>query len=116
MGTSDEEESDWKLRLRYGRLKTQYSHFSIVAEGMMTTEENEFDCPKGSAFLGMKAWASSSDEAGDMIRSIGGQLAFEITGRIYVYDTEAEQPPRANPYGYDIKFTPFQDDAEKKTA
>jgi hypothetical protein len=107
--------NDWKLKLRYGKLKTPYSHFSVVAEGEMTAEENEFGCPVGNAIMGMKVWASSSDEAGDMIRVIGEQLSFSITGRTYVYDTEPEQPPREHPHGYDIQFTPFQDDEEEST-
>ena len=110
------EDSDWKLKLKYGRLKTPYSHFTIIAEGKVTADVNEFGCAKGSAFMGMKTWASSADEACDMARSIGRQIAFEVTGRIQVYDTAPEEPPRANPHGYDIKFTRFQDEDDKETA
>lgn len=104
--------SDWKLKLRYGKLTTPFSHFTVIAEGEMKADDNEFGCPVGNAMMGMKAWASSSEEAGDMIRVIGEQLSFSITGRTYVYDTEPEQPPRENPNGYDIHFTPFCDDEE----
>jgi hypothetical protein len=55
----------------------------------------------------MKTWATSSDESGDMIRVIGEQIGFTITGRILIYETEPSEPPKENPFGYDIKFQPF---------
>ena len=42
-----------------------------------------------------------------MMRVIGRQIGFTVTGDIEIFETEAEQPPRDKPYGYDIKFTPF---------
>lgn len=55
----------------------------------------------------MKTWASSADESADMVRVIGEKIGFNLTGDTQVYDTEPTQPPRANPFGYDISFTPF---------
>jgi len=104
---------DWKLKLRYGRLKTSYEHFTAIAEGVMKAPENPFECPAGSAFMGMKAWAASSGEAADMICVIGKDLGFEVTGDVQIYATEPEQPPRENPHGYDIKFTPFDVESPK---
>jgi hypothetical protein len=106
-------ETDWKLKLRYGRLKTPYAHFTAIAEGVMRSAANPFECPEGSAFMGMKAWASSSGEAADMVSVIGKDIGFEVTGDVQIYDTEPEQPPRENPHGYDIKFTPFEREAKK---
>lgn len=60
--------------------------------------------------MGMKTWAMSTDESADMVRVIGEQIGFTVTGRIQIYDTEPVQPPRENPYGYDIKFTPYDAD------
>ncbi len=102
-------ESDWKLKLRYGKLRTPYKHFTILAEGRMERVENDFACPQGPAWMAMKSWASNVDECGYMIQSIGKELGFEITGKIEVYQTDPVEPPRDKPYGYDIAFTPFDD-------
>ena len=64
--------SDWKLKLRYGKLKTPFSHFTVLADGKVIKEMD-----------------------GDSI---------------LVYDTAPEEPPRDNPYGYDIKFTPYTEE------
>jgi hypothetical protein len=61
--------------------------------------------------MGMKTWASSADESADMVAAIGRQIGFTVTGRVHVYDTEPSEPPRANPFGYDIHFTPFDPNA-----
>lgn len=102
-----EAEKDWKLKLRYGKLTTPYSHFTVLAEGMVGDLEEGFECRRGKAFMAMKVWASSTDEAADMIQSIGEQIGFEITGKIEVFDTEPQDPPQEDPFGYDINFTPF---------
>ena len=57
--------------------------------------------------MAMKVWATSSGESGDMIKIIGEQIGFTVTGRIQVYETEPTQSPKEKPYGYDINFTPF---------
>ena len=112
----DDKDKDWKLRLRYGKLKTPYTHYTVLAEGEVRGELEGFSCPTGPAFMGMKAWASSADESADMIVAVGGQIGFAVTGDIEIYETEPAQPPRENPYGYDINFTPFDsedsDDAD----
>lgn len=61
--------------------------------------------------MGVKTWASSADESADMARVIGRQIGFTVTGSIEVFDTEPAQPPREQPYGYGITFTPFDSDA-----
>jgi hypothetical protein len=106
------EDGAWKLKLRYGQIKTPYFHYSVIAEGVAGVLSDGFSCPPGGAFMGMKAWASSSGEATDMIRVIGQQIGFTVTGHTYVYDTEPAQPPGENPRGYDINFTPFASDKE----
>jgi hypothetical protein len=100
--------TDWKLLLRYGKLKTPFKHFTALAEGVMKKKENDFGCPTGAAWMGMKTWATDTGESTDLIRVIGRQIGFEVTGDIQVYDTEPAQPPREKPFGYEITFTPFQ--------
>jgi hypothetical protein len=101
-------EKDWKLKLRYRKIQTPYEHFTVIAEGVVGELEEGFECPPGNAFMGMKVWASSTGEAADMIKVIGKQIGFTVTGNIQIYDTEPQQPPLENPHGYDIKFTPFE--------
>ena len=107
---ADEPEKDWKLKLRYGKLETTYRHYTALADGVVGELADGFSCRPGRAFMGMKTWAASTDESADMIRVIGEQIGFTVTGRIYIYDAEPVQPPRENPYGYDIKFTPYDAD------
>jgi hypothetical protein len=107
---TDEPDKDWKLKLRYGKLKTPYQHYTVIAEGVVREDMKDFSCPPGNAFMGMKTWASSADESADMIQVIGRQIGFNVTGRIQIYETEPTQPPGDNPYGYDITFTPFGSD------
>ncbi|MEM6767702.1 MAG: hypothetical protein AAF655_22385 [Bacteroidota bacterium] len=104
-------EKDWKLKLRYGILQTPYSHYTVLANGIVGELVEGFQCPKGKAWMAMKTWASSTGESGDMIRIIGKEIGFTVTGRVEVYKTEPKEPPRENPYGYDIKFTPYKTDS-----
>ncbi len=100
--------NDWKLKLRYGKEKTAFSHFTVLAEGVAGDLDDGFSCPKGNAIMAMKTGANTSDESADMVCSIGEQIGFKVTGKIQIYETEPEQPPRENPHGYGINFTPFE--------
>jgi hypothetical protein len=100
----------WKLKLRYGKLHTPFKHVTLLAEGIVGKLRDGYVCPPGDAFMGMKAWALSDEQAADMIKTIGNQIGFEVTGDIQIYDTEPSEPPRENPYGYDINFTPFNEE------
>jgi hypothetical protein len=109
MDDDDSVDGAWKLKLRYGRIETPYSHFTLIAEGVVGELADGFSCRPGKAFMGMKVWASSHDEATDMIRAIGKEIGFELIGRVQIYKSEPAEPPRDNPLGYDINFTPFDD-------
>lgn len=104
---SEQTDKDWKLKLRYGKLTTPFHHYTAIAEGVVGELTDGFSCPPGAAFMAIKTWASSTDESGDMVATIGKQIGFTVTGAIQIYETEPEQPPRDNPFGYDIYFTPF---------
>jgi hypothetical protein len=103
-------EKDWKLKLRYGKLQTPYKHYTLIGEGFAEKFIEDFACPPGSAFMGIKVWASSHEEAANLIQSVAQDIGFSITGDIEIYDSDPEEPPTGNPYGYEIKFTPFQKD------
>lgn len=105
------DEKDWKLKLRYGKLTTPYQHFTVLGDGVVGELTDGFECRPGRAWMAMKAWATDTDEAADMLRVIGEQIGFTLNGRIEVYETEPDQPPGRNPHGYDINFTPYDEDA-----
>jgi hypothetical protein len=105
----DDLEKDWKLKLRYGKLKTPFKHYIVIAKGIVGELEDGFSCPPGNAFMGMKIWASSEDESAEIVQSIGNQIGFSVTGNIEIFTSEPAQPPAENPFGYDINFTPFQE-------
>ena len=111
-GVSEMSESDapkdWKLKLRYGHIQTPYQHFTTISDGVFTDGSNEFDCPAGPAFMTMRMWASDTEEAARMASIIGEDIGFSVTGRVHIYDTPPEEPPRDNPHGYDISFTPYE--------
>ena len=105
---------DWKLQLRYGKLSTRFAHFSLLAEGVLVTEQKEHGCPAGPAFLGLKLWTGTADEATAMGLAIGRQLGFEVTGRVYLYETEPEAPPGEQPFGYNLNLSPFREAADEQ--
>ena len=102
-------EKDWKLKLRYGKLKTPYKHFTVLADGIVGELSEGFECAPGPAWMGMKTWAESTDQSADMIQVVGEQIGFEVKGKINVYETEPVQPPREKPFGYDITFSPYDE-------
>ena len=105
MGEGDR---DWKLKLRYGRLSTPFTHFTVIAEGVAGTLSDGFECCPGSAFMTMKVWAMSTEQAAEMITSIGGRIGFRVTSGIDVYVSGPTDAPLEQSYGYDIRFTPFE--------
>ena len=105
----EREESDWKLKLRYGKLSTEFSHFTVLADGIVGNLVEGFNCRPGRAWMAMKTWAADADESAHMIRLIGENIGFTVDGDIQVYDTEPDAPPQENPHGYDIKFTPYDE-------
>jgi len=102
-----EDEQDWKLKLRYGKESTPFSHFTVIADGTVGDLLHDFECRPGKAFMSIKVWSTDLDEAGDMIQDIGDQIGFNVDGKIEIFTTDAVQPPRDKPYGYDINFTSY---------
>jgi hypothetical protein len=107
----EEDTKDWKLRLRYGKLTTTFKHFTVLADGVVGKLGDGFECRPGRAWMSMKTWATDADESMDMIRVIGERIGFTVDGRIEVYVTEPDQPPGEKPHGYDIRFTPYDENA-----
>jgi hypothetical protein len=106
-----EDTKDWKLRLRYGKLTTTFKHFTVLADGVVGKLEDGFERRPGRAWVSMKTWATDADESMDMIRVIGERIGFTVDGHIEVYVTEPDQPPGEKPHVYDIRFTPYDENA-----
>lgn len=103
----NEHSADWKLKLRYGRLTTKFSHFTVMADGVAEQLAEGFACPPGPAWMTMKAWAEDANEAAHMIKLIASHIGFSIAGEILVYDTEPDEPAQKEPHGYGIAFTAY---------
>jgi hypothetical protein len=112
----DENQSkNWKLKLRYGKLKTPFQHFTLLADGVVGDLIEGFSCRPGRAIMGMKIWALSEEESFDVIRAIGEQIGFTVTGRVLLYQTAPDSPPRENPHAYGITFTPYDLEQDRPT-
>jgi hypothetical protein len=105
------EDKNWKLKLRYGKIVTDFKHFTVLADGVVGDLVEGFECRPGRAWMAMKIWAADSSESADMIQAIGSQIGFVVDGKIHVYETEPSEPPREKSYGYDIGFTPYDENA-----
>ena len=108
-----DEIKDWRLKLRYGKLTTPYKHYTILADGEVGQLAEGFEGGPGTAWMAMKAWAESAEEAVEMIVDIAGQIGFTVTGKVEVYATEPEEAPDEEPFGYDIKFTYYDAGAQE---
>jgi hypothetical protein len=106
---SHEAHPNWKLLLRYGRLKTPYEHFTVLADVCVIEADADLGSQLGPAWLAMKAWASSADAAGELVAAIAPQIGAEVGGRVEVYSSEPAEPPRDVPFAYDPSFTAYED-------
>ena len=99
---------DWKALYQAGKLNTPYTHYSVIAEGVIGGQgAREYGGRPGPAFLGMKVWASSMEDAAKMARLFAERTGFALKGKIQVYETVPSEPPRDAPHAYSISFTPY---------
>jgi len=103
------DEKNWKLKLRYGKESTPYKHFTALGDGVVGDLVDGFECRKGPAVMAIKTWATDANESADMLRVIGSRIGFLASDEIQIYETDAEQPPKDRPFGYDIRFTPYDE-------
>ena len=103
-----EDEKNWKLKLKHGLESTEYKHYTVIGDGLVGNLSDGFICKKGPAFMGIKTWATDSTESANMLKVIGEKIGFKVTGEIRIYESEPEEPPRENPFGYGINFTPYE--------
>ena len=87
-------------------------HVTVLADGVVGEHGDGFERRPGRAWMSMmKTWAADSEESIDMIGVIGKRIGFTVDGRIEVYVTEPDQTPGEKPHGYDIRFTPYDENA-----
>jgi hypothetical protein len=96
---------NWKLNLRYGRLKTAFRHFTLIGDGEIAVANPGYGTIQGAAaFFTIKVWASDQQEAVNMLAAIGRDVGFDASGEVSVYITDPQQPPKDVSYGYDLDF------------
>ncbi|SOD14697.1 hypothetical protein [Pedobacter xixiisoli] len=98
---------DWKLKLRYGKIKTPYKHFTIIGNCEVGNLIDEFSCRPGPAYVSMKVWTLDYKQAAEIFSSVGNQIGFTPYDDVEIYDSEAVNPPKEDPFAYDINFTPY---------
>ncbi|WP_256617677.1 hypothetical protein [Parvularcula maris] len=101
------EPTDWKLKLRYGRLKTPLTHYTLMAAGAVLEQKHGFEPPLGPAVTSMRMWAEDDDTAFDLFRSVSTEVGFALDGKIDFYRTDPSIPPTETNHAYDIRFVPF---------
>jgi hypothetical protein len=84
-----------------------YQHYTVIAKGIVGELASGFYCPKGIAFMGMKVWAASRQDAIDMIHDNAPRIGFTVTDKVEIFKTKASQPIKEDPSWYDVQFTPF---------
>lgn len=92
---------------------TGFTHFAIVADGEIMEASEDFGTVPGPAVISMKAWASNTEEAADMIVQISNRFGFKLAGEVEIYVTAPDTPAKDHPFGYDIAFSPY--DPESRT-
>ena len=105
---SEEAHPNWKLMLRYGRLKTPYEHFTVLADVRVIEGDADLGSQVGPAWLGMKVWAESADAAADLVGAIAPQVGADLGGRVEVYSSEPHRPPQDEPFAYDLSFVAYE--------
>ena len=83
-------------------------HFTVLADAIVGQLTEGFTCRPGKAFVAMKVWANSTQEAADKNENIGSQIGFQVDGKIDIFQTPPIEMAKEKPFGYDIQFTPYQ--------
>lgn len=98
-----------RLKSRHGLLMTEFTHFTLIADGHVFEPNENYGTEIGACIMGMKVWAEDAEQAADMIVQIGKRLGFKVDGELQVYQTEPEIAAEDQPFGYDVQFTSYAD-------
>jgi hypothetical protein len=86
-----------------------FTHYAIVADGRIVEANAEFGTEPGPAVISMKAWASNTEEAVDMIVEVSNRFGFKLAGEIEIYVTAPDAEAKDHPFGYDVGFSRYDD-------
>jgi len=100
---------DWKLKLRYGKLKTPFTHYTILAPVLIKEYNEQHSAQEGKAYMGMKIWAEDNENAFSIFQRVANEAQFEITGNMELYETDPVEPPSEREYFYGINFSYYKD-------
>ena len=80
---------DWFLKLKYGKIKTPFHHYTVLLDVFAEKEVTDYNsnvCPEGNAWMGVKVWANDADEAADIACTFARSIGLEInTSIVYKY-------------------------------
>ena len=108
MSWTDNPPKDWNLKLRYGKLKSPFTHFATITKGTFEEAFPEYGCPAGDAVMGLKVWAQDAREAARVSIAFGESIGFLASNDSEVYEAAPEEPPKQEPYVYQWTFHPFE--------
>ena len=106
---------DWFLKLKYGKIKTPFHHYTVLLDVFAEKEVTNYNsnvCPEGNAWMGVKVWANDADEAADIACTLARSIGLEINtsnNSIQIFDTKPEMPPQEKPFAYDCNFSPYDE-------
>lgn len=100
---------DWKLKLKYGKLKTPFNHYTIIAPVLINEYSEEYAAQSGKAYVGLKIWAENDNVAISMFENLAHDAHFKITGNMELYETDPIEPPTEKQYSYGITFSYYND-------
>ena len=114
MSDMKKEIKDWFLKLKYGKIKTPFQHYTVLLDvyaGKEITDYNSNVCPEGNAWMSVKVWANDADEAADIACALASNLGLALNknNSIQVFSTKPEMPPQEKPFAYDSNFTPYDE-------
>lgn len=104
------DEPDWKQQLASGEQSTAFTHYALVADGALVKDDAQRGLKAGPCVMSLKVWATGTEQAADMIVSIGDAQGFKIADNVDVYATAPDRAPQDQPYAYDLNFTPYAED------
>ena len=88
---------------------SEFKHFSLVAGGDTMEGHAVPDGRVGPSVMSLKVWASSVEEAVEVIISIGNEVGFKIEQNVEVFRSKATQMARDETFAYDVRVLPCED-------
>jgi len=102
-----------KMPIESHETKAKFMHFVVIADGVAGPATDEYGVRQGPAVFSIKVWTTSSEDAVHMAKVFAKHSGFEMFGRLEIYTGgEITSPARSEPYGYAVKFYPY--DPSKK--